>query len=73
MTVLVTSYDKENNYHVCTDENGRTWRLDLFVDATMPDDLTCEDVVGLTIVMDRVQTFIGIASNPRIVTQGKAP
>lgn len=60
--------------YLCRDEEGRTHYVDLLVDGTFSEILSIEDrktLIGKTVEVDYLSPFVEIASNPRIVTEGK--
>ena len=56
------------NFHICRDENGEQYRLDLFVNADFHNqDITPEDLVGKTISIERKHPYIEIACGVKII------
>jgi hypothetical protein len=76
MRFKVVRFDEKQHCHECQpldDEAKGEFKtntfIDLFVGGTL-DTKTCtqESVVGMTIEMDYVQPYLGLASNPRPLT-----
>lgn len=63
MRLTVKQYNEDQAYHECQDDEGRTYRVDLIVDGTLPDDMAQnpEQLVGRTVQVGWLSPFIEIA------------
>jgi len=66
-TFKVIEWNEAEKYHVCKDECGDVWRLDLNVSGEI--DMT-ESLVGKTVQVESVHAYIGIASYVSLVEGG---
>ena len=62
MKYHVDSYDKYTFYHECTDETGKTLRIDIRVNGDLEKDLPPENLIGKTVEIDSLfpYGFIGV-------------
>jgi hypothetical protein len=71
MKLRVTEWHGDpHNFHVCTDEDGKTHRVDLFVngDISDVDYPAAESCIGRTFEVDDLRPYVEIAYGVREVT-----
>lgn len=69
MKAKVLSYNEDENYHLCQLETGQKLRVDIFIDGTLPKNITMKNIIGKTIQWDRLHSFIVIAHGVSIINE----
>ncbi len=55
------------DFHKCIDENGENHQIDLFVNGDLSKDITCEELVGKTVNIERLAPHIELAFGVKIL------
>ena len=70
LNYTVQSYNVEHDYHVCVDSHGNKFKIDLMTDLDLPwEEYTRfgKNLVGKKIVVDKIITYLFIASGVKIL------
>lgn len=68
MKLTVQNYQKVGDFHVCRDEDGKQYYIDLMVDGSL-GDMKPEDLVGRTVSISRMHGYINIGHDVRLEEQ----
>ena len=74
MKLHVEKYVSRDDFYLCKDEQGKEHRLDLQVDAE-PEikEKGRDSLVGRDVEIGRIQCYIGIGVNVRLLPEGATP
>ena len=68
MILKIISYNKDQDYHVCKDEEGKHHKIDIFVDGGLGDLANSpKDLIGKTVQCDYLHPYIEIANNVKLL------
>lgn len=73
MKYKVRAYQKHTNVWECLDSEGSVHLIDLMVNGDFPEDTDPEFLVGKTVEVDRMHTYISIAHGVRVVEENIQP
>jgi hypothetical protein len=57
------------DHHICQDEDGEEYRIDLMVDGGFSDDFDPKSLIGKTVEISDMHTYLYIAHNVRVIDE----